>query len=168
MHSMRLSLVLVAGAAMLLGACKGSHTGAQSNAGGNTIATAAGNVATITVSAGPNAATAVNTLYTSVTVCAPGSTTNCQKIDNIQVDTGASGLRILASALSPTLAAALPLMVDAGNSTIVECTQYAAGYAWGPVATADMSIASEKAASLPIQIIGSAAFPTACPPYTCP
>jgi hypothetical protein len=162
---MRLTNLFLAGAAvLLLCSCKGHSSGATSAAGGNTITGAAGNVATITVGAGPNATPAINALYTSVTVCAPGSTTNCQKIDNVQVDTGTSGLRILASVLSPVLAAALPLTVDGNNNTIVECAQYADGYAWGPVVTADMTISSEKALSLPVQVIGSSAFPTAPTP----
>ena len=40
---------------------------------------------------------AVNILYVNVTICAPGSTTNCQTIDHVQVDTGSQGLRILSS-----------------------------------------------------------------------
>jgi len=35
-----------------------------------------------------------NMLQTSVTICVPGTST-CQTIDNIQVDTGSQGLRIL-------------------------------------------------------------------------
>ena len=46
---------------------------------------------------------AINTAYTTVTVCAPGSTSNCQTIDHIQVDTGSSGLRILSEVLTITL-----------------------------------------------------------------
>jgi hypothetical protein len=162
---MRVTNVLLAGAAvLLLCSCKGHSSGASSDAGGNTIAGAAGNVATITVGPGPNTTPAINALYTTVTVCAPGSTTNCQKIDNIQVDTGTSGLRLQASVLSPALAAALPLTTDASNNTIVECAQFADGYAWGPVVTADMTISSETALSLPIQLIGSSAFPAAPAP----
>ena len=163
--ALKLTVVLLLGAlTMGLGSCKKSST-STSTAGGNTIAAAAANVAPITVSAGPGNQAVVNTLYTTVKVCAPGSTTNCQTIDNIQVDTGASGLRILSSVLNAPLAAALPLMVDYNGATIVECTQYADGYAWGPIATADMTISSESAASLPIQIIGSPGFPTV--PGTC-
>ncbi|MFI4890336.1 MAG: DUF3443 family protein [Steroidobacterales bacterium] len=160
---MRLVTAMIIGASVFaLAAChKSSSTRASSSAGSNTIATAASNVVTATVSAGPGPNANINTLYTTVTICAPGSTTNCQTIDNIAVDTGASGLRVIASVLSPALAAALPLQVDGSGNNIVECTQYAIGYAWGPVATADMTISGESAASLPIQIIGSSQFPTA-------
>ncbi len=153
--------MVIAAAACALGACKGSsHTGASSTAGSNTIATAAANVATATVDAGPGTNASINTLYTTVTICAPGSTTNCQTINNIAIDTAASGLRVLSSVLSPALAAALPLQVDGNGNNIVECAQYADGYTWGPVAEADMSISGETAASLPIQVIGSSQFPT--------
>jgi hypothetical protein len=49
---------------------------------------------------------AINTLYTTVTICVPGTTT-CQTIDNIQVDTGSYGLRVLASVLTLSLPVAI-------------------------------------------------------------
>lgn len=61
----------------------------------------------VVVDAGPAGANAINQSYVSVTLCAPG-TTNCQTIDHVWVDTGSSGLRILASVLQPALLAALP------------------------------------------------------------
>jgi hypothetical protein len=161
--------ILIGVAALALISCKHGNNSdaATSAAGSNVIATAASNVATITVGAGPGPNTNVNALYTSVKICAPGSTTNCQTIDNIAVDTGASGLRIIASVLAPTLAAALPLQVDANNNTIFECAEFADGYAWGPTAIADMSISGELAASLPIQIIGSTQYPAPPAAATC-
>jgi hypothetical protein len=159
---MKLGTAILIGAAAALISCKGGHNSstATSAAGSNVIAPAASNVATITVSAGPGPKTNVNALYTSVKICAPGSTTNCQTINNIAVDTGSSGLRIIASVLAPTLAAALPPQVDASNNTIFECAEFADGYAWGPTAIADMTISDEVAASLPIQIIGSTQYPS--------
>jgi hypothetical protein len=161
-------IILICAAAISLAACKGSNNAstAVSSTGGNVIAAAAANVATISVNAGPGTTASINTPYTSVTVCAPGSTTNCQTIDHIAVDTGSSGLRIVASVLSPTLAAALPLMVDGNNNAIVECTPYADGYAWGPVVSVDMGISGEKAISLPIQVFGTSLFPS--PPVGAP
>ncbi|MGA7179374.1 MAG: DUF3443 family protein [Thiobacillaceae bacterium] len=61
----------------------------------------------LVVDAGPSGANAINAPYVSVTLCAPG-TTNCQTIDHVLVDTGSSGLRILASVLNAGLLAALP------------------------------------------------------------
>ncbi|MGA9992093.1 MAG: DUF3443 family protein, partial [Thiobacillaceae bacterium] len=62
----------------------------------------------VVVDAGPPGVHAINGPYVSVTLCAPG-TTNCQTIDHLLVDTGASGARVLASVLQPALLAALPL-----------------------------------------------------------
>src|SRR5579859_3216448 len=69
------------------------------------------NVQPITVSAAPGLTR--NMLTTSVTVCHPG-TSNCATINNIQVDTGSQGLRILASALP----AGLPLAAVASGSGV--------------------------------------------------
>jgi hypothetical protein len=115
------------------------------------------NVASVVVDQGPANLTnaSVNALFTSVTVCVPGSTTSCQTIDHIQVDTGSYGLRLLA----PVLTITLPVEMLNGNS-LVECTQFADGYSWGPVATADMQIAGETAKSLPVQVIGDPRFTT--------
>ena len=68
------------------------------------------NVADIVVDAGPSN-DSVNTLFTSVTVCVPGSTTNCQTIDHIQIDTASFGLRILA----PVLTLNLPVQLASGQ-----------------------------------------------------
>jgi hypothetical protein len=120
------------------------------------------NVASVIVDAGPLPMTSpsVNTLFTSVTLCVPGTTT-CQTIDHIEVDTGSFGLRILSGALTLTLQDETLV----GGNTLVECTQFADGFSWGPVALTDMTIAGETAHSLPVQIIGDPRFtniPAAC------
>jgi hypothetical protein len=97
-----------------------------------------------------------NMLTTSVTVCVPG-TSNCATIDNIQVDTGSQGLRILASALPSGLPlAALP----AGSGNAGECAVFGGGYTWGAVRSADVRMAGQLAASLPIQLIADASMPS--------
>jgi Protein of unknown function (DUF3443) len=114
---------------------------------------------------------AVNIMYVNVTICVPGSTTNCQTIDHVQVDTGSQGLRILASAItnSALLSALSPVMVNGG--ALAECTQFVDGYSWGPIVTADMHIGGsdtattgETAPNLPVQLIGqnNYAVPAAC------
>src|SRR4051812_22304083 len=56
------------------------------------------NVLPITIESGSQ----VNRIFTSgLTVCMPGSATNCQVFDRVVVDTGSSGLTILSSALGP-------------------------------------------------------------------
>ncbi len=119
------------------------------------------NVVAITVDQGPaglQSSVSLNTPFISVTVCAPGSTTACQTIDHIQVDTGSYGLRIISSTMSSTLLQALPPAMASG-APIVECTAFADGFSWGSVHNADLHISSETASNIPIQIIGDPAFP---------
>jgi len=109
------------------------------------------NVQPITVDAGPepNTFLATNIAYTTVTVCLPGSTTQCQSIDHVQVDTGSSGLRLLQGVLTINL----PQESNSNNSPLDECLVFLDGFVWGPVATADVTMAGEKAGSVPVQII---------------
>ena len=161
---MRRLIALVSVATVLgLAACGGGGSSDLSGGGGGgTTPPAGNNVATLTVDAGPDQ-NSVNTPFVSVTVCSPGSTTNCTTVDHIEVDTGSYGLRIIASALPSSFA--LPYETDSNNNTIVECTVFADGISWGPVETADIQIAGEAASSVPIQIIGSSSFTT--PPADC-
>jgi len=149
------------------GGGSGSLMGGGSSGGSGGIASPGPNVATITVDPGPNGAVGVfNTPFVTVTICAPGSTTNCQTIDHIEVDTGSYGLRIISSAINPTLLAALPAELTPGFTVpIVECTMFGDGYSWGSMRTADLTISSEKAANLPMQVIGdqpAGSVPSAC------
>jgi Protein of unknown function (DUF3443) len=100
----------------------------------------------------------LNMLQTSVTICVPGTST-CQTIDNIQVDTGSQGLRILASALSPALA--LPATSTSNGSAAAECTVFGSGYTWGSVRSADIELAGEVAPATSVQIISDPAIPAA-------
>ena len=113
------------------------------------------NVAPIVVDGGP--VNIPDLAFVSVTICAPGSNVNCQTIDHIQVDTGSSGLRIIASVLSPALS--LPQQTDGNGNALAECAQFADGFSWGSVRMADIKIVGEQASSVPIQIIGDSAFP---------
>jgi hypothetical protein len=115
------------------------------------------NVANVIVDEGPSN-NSVNTLFTSVTVCAPGSTSNCQTIDHIQVDTGSYGLRLLAPILTTAMRSALAVEMLTNGNTVAECTQFVDGFAWGPIVTADVQIAGETAKSVPIQSIGDSRY----------
>jgi len=141
--------------------CGGGGGSSGSFAPGSSTPTGS-NVVDVVVDAGPTSTSPdVNTLFTTVTVCVPGSTTNCQIIDHIQVDTGSYGLRILA----PVLTVSLPVQTTANGASLLECTQFADGYSWGPVALADVQISGESAGSVPVQVIGDANFtsvPTDC------
>jgi hypothetical protein len=138
-------------------ACGGDSLGGSSSSdtgSGSGTVTPASNVASVEVSSGPNG-TGINTLYTTVTVCLPGTTT-CQTIDNIQVDTGSYGLRILA----PVLTLTFQVAKTGTDSALVECTAFVDGYSWGPVVAADVQIAGEQASSVPVQLIGDSRYPT--------
>jgi hypothetical protein len=123
------------------------------------------NVAALTVDSGP-AGNSGNLAFVSVTICVP-TTTTCQTVDNIQVDTGSAGLRILQSAM-PALS--LPTLGDpSGNgNSIFNCVNFQDGsYLWGPVQAADVKIGGEVASAANGELIqtistSSAGIPTAC------
>jgi hypothetical protein len=94
----------------------------------------------------------VNTPCTSVTVCIPG-TTNCQKIDNILVDTGSYGLRIFSQAMIGNLCTGLPLVTDNSGRTVGECALFGSAADWGPVMNADVQLGSEPVVNTSIQVI---------------
>lgn len=151
-----LPLGLALASLMIFGCGGGSaSTSETSSPGSNSVS----NVQAVTVNAGPASILGPNFNYidgafTSVTVCAPASTTNCQTIGGILIDTGSFGLRILSSALT----ASLPQQTNSGGNPIVECAAFEDGITWGPVVTADVKIAGEQASSLPIQVVGSPNF----------
>jgi hypothetical protein len=112
-------------------------------------------VQAVSVNAGPNGNYA-NGLFTSVTVCVPG-TSQCQTINDVLVDTGSTGLRILSSALTESL----PQQKGPHGNAVVECLRFLSAFTWGPVQTADIHIAGESASSVPIQVLSDTAFPVA-------
>lgn len=140
--------------------CTGSGGSAQASANVAVTAPAQNQVAVV-VDPGP--ANTANTLFTTITICVPGTAT-CQTIDHIEVDTGSSGLRILSAVLSSSLSLAVQTAPD-GNS-LAECTQFVDGYSWGPIAAVDLTIAGETGSGVPVQIIGDPGFasivPAAC------
>lgn len=155
------ALALLA-ALLALGGCGGGGGGGGGGSdGGGGAPPPPVNTTPLVVERGP--ADYVNVLFTSVTICVPGDAARCRTIDHVQVDTGSSGLRILASALDPSLT--LPQQVDAGGNAIVECMQFVDGYSWGPVKAADVRIAGLAAGAVPIQVIGDprfASIPASC------
>src|SRR5882757_11426553 len=150
--------VLVAACCLAAVACGGG--GGSGGSGTPPPPPPTNNVVSVIVDEGPTSQS-VNTLFTSVTVCVPGSTASCQTIDHIQVDTGSYGLRLLA----PVLTVTLPVETLASGNSLVQCAQFVDGFSWGPVALADVQIAGETAKSLPVQVIGDSRFatvPAAC------
>ncbi|MEO8725471.1 MAG: DUF3443 family protein, partial [Acidobacteriaceae bacterium] len=150
----RFAPVLFAAVITLLAGC-GGGSNPSSNAGKTiTVAPLDNNVQPITINIGP-ANNYNNGVYTSVTLCVPGTAT-CQTVDNVLVDTGSSGLRLISSALT------IALPQQSGRA---ECTQFQDGFVWGPLATADVKISGEQALSATVQLAGVSGFagvPKAC------
>ncbi|MEX3637179.1 DUF3443 domain-containing protein [Paraburkholderia sp. BR14320] len=111
---------------------------------------------TVPITVGRGAAGVINIPTVSVTICAPGSTANCQTINNIQLDTGSFGLRVVSSVLNSTLLGALPVSTIGGNGAqLAECATFADGFTWGSVRTALVTIGGETTTgAIPLQIIG--------------
>jgi hypothetical protein len=159
---------------LVLGGCGGgggSSSPASSDNGGSGdggSSSSGANVVTMTVNDGPNGASDpdADTPFITITVCAPGSTTNCQQISNIEVDTGSYGLRIISSVLSSSVMGALTQEYASNNQPLVECTEFVDGISWGPVMQADVQIGGESANSVPIQVMGDSSFegeiPSSC------
>lgn len=135
------------GCAFLLGCGGGSSSKPP-----QTITSSGNNIASISVNGGLDGFYA-DAAFVSVTVCVPGTST-CQTIDNVLVDTGSSGLRVAPSVLTLPL----PQQMSGGNP-VVECFPFVSGYTWGPVETADVEIAGEKASSTPIQVLSDGSTP---------
>ena len=141
---------LTAAAAVFLTGCGGSGSGSGSSNGPPPI----NNTQPVQVNLGPQN-NAADVLFTNVTICVPG-TSDCQTIQDVAVDTGSEGLRIL----STQLALSLPQVTDATGNPIGNCIAFADNsYAWGPVMKADVQMAGEKASSVPVQVIGAPGFP---------
>lgn len=144
-------------AAALLAGCGGGGNG-----GSLGTVTPVNNVQAVSANGGPNnPQTFINGLFTSVTVCVPG-TANCQTIPNVEIDTGSEGLRLLASAVTLPL----PALNGTTGGQLQECVQFADGsYIWGPIVLADIKMSGEVGAGNPVQLIPNPsqfAVPSTC------
>jgi hypothetical protein len=149
-------------AAAVLAACVGGN---GTTAATSTPVVPKQNTMTLTVDTGPAAATgAINHAYVTVKVCVAGSQT-CANIDHVLLDTGSWGLRLVRSVLT-TNGITLSNETDAQGAVIEECVSFGGGQTWGPVALADITLAGETAAKLPVQIMDDTAA-GAPPPATC-
>jgi hypothetical protein len=83
----------------------------------------------------------------------------------VLLDTGSWGLRLVGSVLAAG-GVTLSGETDAQGLAIQECVTFGGGQTWGPVALADVSLAGESAAKLPVQIMDDAGT-GAPPPATC-
>jgi hypothetical protein len=158
-----LALIVMGGLGFAVGCSSGGSTPSGVPGGGSTTA----NVLSIAVDGGPTANQSGGTIYpngafASVTICHPGSTTNCVTVDHLLVDTGSEGLRVLQSEVSSL---SLPTVNASNGSAAYNCASFVDGsYLWGPVQSATLTLAGEVASSVPIQVISSstANIPTSC------
>ena len=120
------------------------------------------NTTEIVVDTGPSTGFslgAANIPYVTVTVCAPGSRTACVTIDHVILDTGSYGLRVFKSKVAALGLPAVTLAADplaappTPQGSAVECYPFVVGGLWGPLAEADVLIASEEANQIPIHLI---------------
>jgi len=123
------------------------------------------NVVPISVNGGPLVSANPPSIYdngafVSVQVCVPGTST-CQIIDDVLLDTGSVGLRLLASQVTIPL---VPLTDSSGN-TLNDCIQFLdSSFLWGTVAPANIVLGGETATSTSIQLIATPSFtiPSGC------
>jgi hypothetical protein len=152
------------GLATLLAAGQTTITAASGSITGSTLLTvqADNNDNRLTVSVNGSLCTNAypNKPCVSVTICNPGTST-CQTIDDILLDTGASGLRIFKSVLNTNISLT---QVTSGSGSLADCIQYVDYSAdWGPVETADVILGNEPAVTIPIHVIDSTfGQPTLC------
>lgn len=153
-------------AATILGSLLVSCGGGGSSSSSANSPPPAANVAQIVVNGGPPAASGnINLPFVSVTICTPG-TSDCQTIDQVLVDTGSYGLRIIGpGVISSSLR--LPSVTGVTGKPLAECAQFVSGFTWGSVSVADVKIAGQIAPSAPIEIIGNpdsafSSIPQAC------
>jgi hypothetical protein len=139
-------------ATLLLTACGGG--------GGGGSHPAESNVMSVIVDRGPTVSGNVNQPFVSVTICEPGNSANCQTIDHVLIDTGSTGLRLVADAVSSTVLAGLPSRQGGGGVDLMECQAFVSGYLWGSVRLADVKLGGLTASNLAIQVIGDPAAPT--------
>ena len=174
------------------GSSSGGSSGGSSSGGtccGNQVPLTAGppNIEPLVIDQGPAALLAANqaaidTAFVTIQVCSDSTKMTCAMIDHIQVDTGSTGLRIVAEALSgsgtvtpvtggPALLAALQAQyVKSGGSTVTECVGFAIGYSYGSLTTTDITLptSGETASGVVTQLIGDTNYSAAANvPSTC-
>jgi hypothetical protein len=142
-------------AALALASCGG---GGGYGGGGNPPPPAVNNKLAVTVETPPAGVSPVgNVLYADVTICVPGSTTECATVDHVQVDTQSVGLRLMASAINSinsTILGKLTQATDGSGHPIFACITFGDGWSWGALTNVDIQYTSdEKASSVPVQII---------------
>lgn len=154
-----LTLIVVGAFSFLVGC---GSSGGSTPVGVPTPTPAGQNITPITVDGGPAGVGYVNGAFVSVEICLP-STSTCQTIDHVLLDTGSFGLRLLASEVTIN-----PPIINDGSSgdTLNDCVQFLDNsFLWGQVASADVKMAGEVASATPVQLIATPTgylIPTGC------
>lgn len=152
-------------AALIAIASVAGCVGGNGRGGTGTVTPPVNNTLALTVDGGPAAGGGgINHAYVTVKVCAHG-TSQCANIDHVLLDTGSVGLRLVGSVLAAA-SVTLSSEIDSNNQTIEECATFGGGQTWGPVASADVTLAGESAAGVPLQVLDDQMV-TAPPPATC-
>ena len=161
------SAVILAAAVSLAACGGGGGTVTATKSAGQNAAQAANAVA-VAVDGGPTRSGCVNCMFTSVTVCAPGSATYCQAIDGILLDTGSTGLRLVSAGADGKLTINLPREQNDNGDDLAECSQYLdSSYSWGAVRVADVKLGGETAARVPIDVLSDPDVPASSAPVSC-
>jgi Protein of unknown function (DUF3443) len=146
------------------GSTSGSTPGSTSASGSpGTSADTLANTIPVLVKSSPRA-NDYNRPFVSVTICVPG-TTMCQLVDNVIVDTGSMGFRVMGNVLNPALK--LPQVSGDTGKQVGECALFGSSTVsgkaqqatWGSVRRADLKIAGMVAQALSIEVINDPAFP---------
>ena len=151
--------------AVLLAACGSSSDGAIIGP-----TPPAANALQVIIDAGPSGLVsqnviAANTLYASVTICTPGSATACQTIDHLQARHRIGRPADHRRGAERRPAAPTPLNDPVTSNPLFECVQFADGYSWGSVASADVTIGGRALKSMAVHVIGdpaAGAAPASC------
>jgi hypothetical protein len=156
-----------------------TYTGSGTGTTTVTLDTPTGsNTTAVTVDSGPAGGFSLGTSnvpFVTVTICPPNfgvaSSSGCVSIDHVFLDTGSYGLRLLKSKLAglslPPLTLAANTSFNTPAGTAVECYPFVLGGVWGPLAQADVHIAGETAAAIPIQVIDDSVNPALTAPADC-
>jgi hypothetical protein len=151
------------------GACASANTSCTSAAGPNAIPTSSNQ--SIPLYLADSSTTGQygyqNEPLVSVTICTPNHTSSsqCQTISNILLDTGSSGLRIFGSAINSNVQLTQQaISTNLGNENLAECTVFGTGADWGAIQNGDVMMGGQTASNIPIQVINInyASLPSGC------
>jgi len=93
-----------------------------------------------------------NVPFVSVTICTPGSATQCQTVGNVLLDTGSYGLRIFGSLISGVTSTEYKV----AGSPVGECAEFGSANTWGSVERYDLQIDGQTLSNFPVQQIDNA------------